>query len=155
LDKEGNPITSLTTLRTELDKLKNEIQLAGIKKEKFEELKKQNQDLLKKIHEAEAEQYIIYAKPIKPISEIISKALSEKQKELDNLKSKTLKEAKQENKRVELINGYLRRKLTGEILSEAEEVVLDILENKTGDRTLEIERDIEEKKEKVKLKLDS
>ncbi|CAG8551729.1 5586_t:CDS:2 [Racocetra persica] len=155
VDKDGKPFASLTNLRTELDELKKEIQLAGIKKESFEDLKKQNQDLLKKIHEAEAEPYILHAQPVKKISEIISKQLEVKQKELDNLKNKTLKETKQENKRVELINGYLRKKIKGEVLSEVEETVLDILENKSGGRELEINRIIGGKEVKVKLKLDS
>lgn len=155
LDKDGKPFASLTDLRNELDELKKEIQLAGIKKESFEDLKKQNQDLLKKIHEAEAEPYILHAQPVKKISQIISKQLEVKQKEHDNLKNKTLKEAKRENKRLELINGYLKRKLGGEILSEAEKTILDILENKTGSRELETKITIENKEVKVKLKLDS
>ena len=110
--------------------------------------------LLKRINEAEAEQYIIHANPVKKIPEIISKALEGKQKELDNLRNTVIKEAKRENKRLELINGYLRRKITGEILSKAEDAILDILENKNGDRTLEIEREIKGKKVKVELKLD-
>ncbi|CAG8472067.1 33649_t:CDS:10 [Gigaspora margarita] len=121
VDKDGKSITSLTDLRTELDELKREIQLAGIKKESFEDLKKQSQDLLNRINQAEAENYIIHANPVKPISEVINKALAEKQKELDNLRNTKIREAKRENKRLELINGYLRRKLTGEVLSEAEE----------------------------------